>query len=130
MEKNKKTVSKRKQGSVGEDAAVQFILAQGYRLFFRNYRVSRFGEIDIIALDHSTICFIEVKARTSIAFGLPREAVTHHKRETIRLLASYFLGKYPEFSNHPVRFDVVEIIHRKEKDNFVIEHIEIIKNAF
>ncbi|MDY6862483.1 MAG: YraN family protein, partial [Thermodesulfobacteriota bacterium] len=64
--KNNKTI-----GHKGEDLAIKYLKKNGFKILERNYR-NIFGEIDIIALDKNrVITFIEVKTRTSKAFGLP-----------------------------------------------------------
>ena len=56
------------QSANREEIAIQYLLQQGYQVLERNYRC-RFGEIDLIAQDGSTLAFIEVKTRRSQKFG-------------------------------------------------------------
>ena len=60
-------------GKFGEDLALIYLKRQGYKIIERNFRI-RGGEIDIIAQDNNTLVYIEVKTRTSHAFGLPEES--------------------------------------------------------
>lgn len=101
-------MNKRQQGGIGEDIAAKYLQKQGYKILQRNY-FCHFGEIDIVAQDGAYIVFVEVKARTSYAFGAPREAVDWRKQQTIVQCAKLWLtanGKY----GAPVRFDVVEVM--------------------
>ena len=50
-------------GKTGEDRAVRFLEKQGYGILGRNVK-SPMGEIDIVANDRGTICFVEVRSRT------------------------------------------------------------------
>ncbi|MCR4324789.1 MAG: YraN family protein [Candidatus Curtissbacteria bacterium] len=61
-------------GKIGEDAAVKFLQKNGYKIIEHNFRI-RGGEIDIIAKDGKTLVYVEVKTRSTSAFGLPEEAV-------------------------------------------------------
>ena len=62
-------------GEIGEEIAAQFLIKKGYRILDRNWRIKE-GEIDIVALSpESDIIFIEVKSRTSAAFGDPLESI-------------------------------------------------------
>lgn len=118
------TLQKIELGSIGEEAAVLFLEKQGYRIVEQNFR-NRLGEIDIIAYDGDTICFIEVKTRNSDKFGSPFESVTIAKQRKIaRVALSYlkFKGKY----DAKARFDVIAIIVEESS----CQNIEIIKNAF
>ena len=72
----------RSVGNKGEDIAAAYLKKHGYTIVERNYNC-RFGEIDIIAKQNSYIVFVEVKARSSTAFGMPREAVDWRKQQTI-----------------------------------------------
>lgn len=106
-------------GAAGEDAACQYLLAKGYRLLARNYR-KPCGEIDLIFLDKKTLVFVEVKKRSSMAFGGPIMAVTAAKQHKIALTAQYYIKENaPKFDS--IRFDVVCLLPGK------LEHIE---NAF
>ena len=65
-------------GSKGEDLAAEFLKDKGYRIIGRNYKTP-IGELDIIAKDGETLVFVEVKTRSSNAFGYPFEAVGSRK---------------------------------------------------
>ena len=89
-------------GALGEKAACELLQKQGYKIIDRNFR-TRYGEIDIIALDFSnkleTLVFVEVKTRWNLDYGYPEEAVTPRK---LRLVAH---PKTPDL----LRIDVVAI---------------------
>lgn len=107
-------------GSKGEDIAAEFLKQKGYKILKRNY-TTPLGEADIIARDNNTIVFVEVKARSSNAFGQPFEAVNHRKQEKLKKIALYYL-KHNKIEL-PVRFDVVSIVSRngKAEVNHIIE---------
>lgn len=107
----------------GEDAAVDFLKANGYKIIARNYK-TKLGEVDIIARDKDTYCFIEVKTRHSDRFGLPGEAVAKFKQRQISKTALVFL-KENRLLDKKARFDVVSLIYSKDKPR-----IELIKDAF
>jgi putative endonuclease len=111
-----------KPGQKGEGLAVEFLRQQGYKIIQRNYRTF-IGEIDIIALDQDTLVFIEVKARESITYGHPFEAVHRYKRRKISNVAQLYLKKLKTIP--PCRFDVVSV-YRVQGD----PQIELIKDAF
>ena len=49
------------KGREYEDIAAEFLLKKGYKILKRNYSPSRSSEIDILALDKSTLVAVEVK---------------------------------------------------------------------
>ncbi len=109
-------------GKAGEDRAARFLTKQGYKIIERNYRVPS-GEIDLIALHQGEVVFVEVKTRTSDAFGAPELAVTPRKqRQMVKAALGYI--KYKKLHQVPCRFDVVAINEASEKE------IELIQNAF
>lgn len=110
-------------GKCGEEAAVDFLREQGYKIIARNYK-SRFGEIDIVARDKDTLCFIEVKARRSEKFGLPQEAVTVRKQRQIAKSALAFL-KERALLDEQARFDVLSVTYREDSVK-----IGLLKDAF
>lgn len=123
-EKNKRSI-----GSMGESIAAEYLSLQGFRLVERNYRFGRLGEIDIIAQENEYICFIEVKTRTSRAFGSPAEAVDWRKQRSLIKLAQVYM-KQRGIKDRCVRFDVVEVLLDKKGGRIEPVNIHLIKNAF
>jgi len=112
-------------GQKGEVAAVDFLVKQyGYKILEKNFR-NQFGEIDIIAQDKETICFIEVKSRQSLSYGSGLEAISSQKKKQLTRVALSYLNL-----NHKddiyARFDIVSI--QIDSDHQI--RFEIIKNAF
>ena len=98
-------------GRRGEDVAADYFKSEGYTVLDRNFSC-RFGEVDVIVWDGEFVVFVEVKARSDTSFGLPREAVTWRKQQTIVKVAQYWLYKNKR-TGVPVRFDVVEVLAGK-----------------
>jgi putative endonuclease len=93
---------------IGEAAAAHYLAAQGYQILERNLR-SRGGELDIIAKQGKELVFVEVKARTSTAYGPPSYAVGKAKRKKlIRLAQAYVVARFKR--EVPWRFDIVEVL--------------------
>ncbi|ACL06320.1 YraN family protein [Desulfatibacillum aliphaticivorans] len=111
------------RGSRGEELAARFLKKQGYKILETNYRCA-LGEIDIIARHKKVLAFVEVKTRTSTAFGHPKSAVTPKKQRKISMVALEYLKKNRKL-DQPARFDVVSILSDGEDPK-----IEIIQNAF
>ena len=87
------TIQKGTLGQTGEEAAAAFLTQQGYRIIEQNFS-NQLGEIDIIAYDGDTLCFVEVKTRNSDLFGSAFEAVTPAKQKKIgRVALSYLTYK-------------------------------------
>jgi len=110
-------------GRKGEEVAFRFLKKKGYKIIEKNY-VCKMGEMDIIAREKDTLVFIEVKTRTSMAFGPPQLAVNSTKQMQLSKVALYFL-KEKRLEDIKARFDVVAILLRPKG-----EEIELIKDAF
>lgn len=110
-------------GRSGEELAEAFLKKSGYKILVRNFRL-RSGEIDIIATDKDCICFIEVKTRNNVQFGLPQEAVCVKKQRQISKAALIYL-KDNSLLDRKARFDVVSVIFEREGPK-----LELIRNAF
>jgi putative endonuclease len=111
-------------GQSSEDVAAAYLKQSGYVLRCRNYRCFA-GEIDIIAQDTDTLCFIEVKARRSVRFGLPQEAVSLVKQRHISRVALTYLKEKKLLGTTKARFDVVSVRYAG-----VSPQVTLIKNAF
>ncbi len=117
------TDARRAVGVEGERAAERFLRAQRYTILARNYRCHG-GEVDLIALDGSTVVFIEVKARTQADFGTPFEAVDKRKQHQVQRAAQFYLAQN-RLHDRDARFDVVGV--RWENG---APQCELIRNAF
>lgn len=112
-------------GSIGEQAAADFLTANGYTIMERNYH-SRYGEIDIIAKNQEYIVFVEVKTRNETSGYRPAEAVNKSKQKKFARTAMLYLTAYPQ--NLQPRMDIIEVILTKgTKALGSMTHIE---NAF
>ena len=97
----------RRLGKWGEDLASQFLIKQGYKLIGRNFVESTYGEIDLICQKDDEIIFVEVKTRTSRAFGDGEEAVSYYKQQKIlKAIEGYLQDNETELSP---RFDVIVV---------------------
>jgi putative endonuclease len=111
-------------GLTGEDLASKYLLQKGYKILARNFK-SKLGEIDIIAKDKHTICFVEVRTRSNSEKGFPQESITKSKQRKLFRVALGYL-KIKDWMNKPARFDIVSVLQSKQ-DN---PEIDLIKNAF
>lgn len=94
------------RGRRAEERAAEFLRSRGYEIIARNYRWQG-GEVDLIARDGDCLVFVEVKARSSRAYGLPEEAITPRKRQRLLRTAQRYLQQHP--TELAVRFDVVAL---------------------
>ena len=74
-------------GSQGEAIAQKFLKDQGYKILATNF-TCKIGEIDIIAQQKKTIVFVEVKTKSNLDFGYPREMVNITKQTRLEELPS------------------------------------------
>lgn len=78
-------------GLFGESQVADYRMQQGDEVLDRNWRVHE-GEIDLVSLDKAgTFHFIEVKTRSSLAFGHPFEAISQVKLLRMQRLAMGWL---------------------------------------
>ena len=102
-------------GRRGELAAYFYLRRQGYIIVARGWRSSRLrGDIDLIAWDKDTLCFIEVKTRTTRDVATAEAAVDEDKRRTLRRLARNYMRQLPQ-KDAAARFDILSIYFEKEK---------------
>jgi putative endonuclease len=106
--------TRKELGLRGENAACEFLQRQGLKLLERNWRCS-YGEVDIVALDKSTLVFCEVKTRKSLESGMPEEAIDWRKQERYTKIARVFLKRH-KIKHTQIRFDVVTLcVYRKDR---------------
>jgi putative endonuclease len=106
-------------GIMGEKIAQKFLLKKGYKIVATNWRYLK-DEIDIIAFHDKYIVIVEVKTRSTNAFGEPEEAVSKKKRKfLVRAADAYIQQKNIE---NEARFDIISVI--VEGNKWEIAHIE------
>ncbi len=94
----------RAQGAAAEDEAERWLRAAGYEIVERNL-VTPVGEIDVVARDGDTLCFIEIKARAGPGCGRAVEAVHAEKQRRLTRAAALYLAEHGD--DCPCRFDVL-----------------------
>ncbi len=113
-------LAKDKLGARGEAFAARYLEQAGLRIVDRNWRCPS-GEIDLVAVEGTTLVIVEVKTRSSENFGHPLEAITTAKLERLYLLASRWARAHRlRFSG--LRVDAVSILD-DGSGRPVIEHL-------
>lgn len=102
-------MSERRQelGRRAEDAAAEYLRQRRYVILARNVR-SRFGEIDLVTAQGSTLVFVEVRSRSSDRFGSGIESIDRRKRRRIVRMAALYLAQQG-LEERAVRFDVIGV---------------------
>lgn len=96
-------------GLRAEDAAAAYLRAQGARILLRNYRC-RCGELDIVAgLGDSELAIVEVRTRSSSAYGGAAASIDAAKRQRLIRAASYLLQQRKDLARLRARFDVIVV---------------------
>lgn len=112
-------------GSRGEDEAFFYLRQQGYVIIARNYRTARsHSELDLVGWDGDTLCFIEVKTRSSRGLLPAEAAVDYDKRRDLSRVAREFLRKVAGRPDY--RFDVVSVYLQPGRKADIVHF----KNAF
>jgi putative endonuclease len=113
-------------GVRGEDAAYFHLRRLGYIVVARRWRSPRLrGDIDLIGWDGESLCFIEVKTRSSRTFQPAEVAVDREKRKTLCRMAREYVRHMENLERIPVRFDVVSVYFPSGKPEF-----EVFRGAF
>ncbi|WP_243089448.1 YraN family protein [Thermus neutrinimicus] len=102
------------KGGWAEELALAYLLGRGYRLLGRNRRTP-FGEVDLFLEKDGVYVLVEVKQRSSGAYGTPLEALTPRKVGRLLQSARYLLGR----DDLPVRLEAILVhgtprVHRIE----------------
>lgn len=107
-------------GKEGEEIAKNYLTRKGYRILTQNYH-SRFGEIDIIAKEKDCFVFVEVKTRSSSAYGAPIEAITIFKLRKLIKTSQFYINQF-KLGDIDYRFDAIEVKFLNGK--VTVNHVE------
>ncbi|MBF0454623.1 MAG: YraN family protein [Magnetococcales bacterium] len=107
-------------GDRGEQVAESYVKREGFRIVDRNVR-TRFGEMDLIAMDGDTLVFCEVRSRGGGSLDEAAESIGVRKQQRLIHLAQVYLQKHPELADCPCRFDA--ILLQKKGKTWLVERI-------
>jgi putative endonuclease len=112
-------------GRTGEDLALAHLERLGYELVVRNHR-TRWGEIDLVVYDGSTLVFVEVKTRRASGSGRgPWEALHERKRTQVRrMAAAYLAGVHDRPRAVELRFDAIGVVIDAQGRLVRLDHLE------
>jgi putative endonuclease len=111
-------------GRVGERLAREHLERLGYRVVASNYR-TRFGELDLIVCDDSSLVFVEVKTRRAGALQSALQAVPPNKRKRVRAMAAAWLVEATDRPrSRELRFDVVAVTVDANSRLVRLDHLE------
>lgn len=108
-------------GTWGETLAAAYLTRQGYTLLERNARTPH-GELDLVTRQGEVTVFIEVKTRSSPAYGPPETAITPTKQAHLLASAQTYLQTHPELDGD-YRIDVLAIRRREGMEPEIV-HFE------
>lgn len=111
-------------GRIGEEKAALYLHSNGYIIVKRNWRDSRYGEIDIVAESKNDIVFAEVRTRAANALVSGIESVDAAKLSRVKNSAEQFMKRFN--SKLPYRVDLIELTYYNEdgKEIWKLKHIK------
>jgi len=123
------TVHRLRTGRLAEARAAEHLGSLGYRILERNAR-TKYGELDIVALDRRALVFVEVKAaRAGGRVGPERPVlwVTPRKQLQVRRLATAWMAERRGSDSVPryaeIRFDAVGVLVGRDDEVLDLEHL-------
>ena len=112
-------------GQLGEEHAAKHFERLGFEVLARNHR-TRYGELDLVAYDGSTLVFAEVKTRRASArAGGALEAVAPAKQRQVRRMAAAWLAETQDRPRSPeLRFDAIGVTVDAQGLLLRLDHVE------
>lgn len=121
------TETRLRLGRVAEELVAERLAAAGWEIVERNAR-TRFGELDVVALDRGALVFVEVKAGSAGAAHGPERpvlAVNRRKQLRVRRLATAWMAERRDLPRYgDIRFDAVGVSFDRVGVVVDYEHIE------
>jgi putative endonuclease len=121
------TERRQRLGRRAEDLVAGRLIGAGWEVVERNAR-TRYGELDIVALDGSTLVFVEVKAgHTGSQLGPERPilSIDCRKQRRIRRLATAWMTESRDLPRYEeIRFDAVGVAYDRAGGVADYEHLE------
>ena len=94
-------------GKWGEDTAAAYLEEKGYQIIERDWK-SGHHDLDIVAMEGSTLIIVEVKTRRNRLFGDPEKAIDYKKRKSLQSAINHYVKSHR--TGREVRFDIISIV--------------------
>ena len=123
-------------GRRGEELAAAYLQQCSYRIVAANFSLpvgrNRLGvlinvEIDLVAYEAQTLCFVEVKTRASDWFASPEVNVDRRKQRQIARAARAYRRMFG-LMDAPFRYDVVSVLLSSADDRSAGCEIQLLRN--
>jgi putative endonuclease len=117
------TESRKSLGRLGEQLAAEHLERLGWRIVERNYQ-TRFGELDLVAVDGATLVFAEVKT-CRLGRGDPWRSLHERKQAQVRKISGIWFNErreVPFFER--IRFDAIGVVIDGEGGLVRLDHLE------
>jgi putative endonuclease len=123
-------------GRRGEELAAAYLERAGYRIVAANFSLpvgrNRAGalinvEIDLVAYDGATLCFVEVKSRASDWFAPPEANVDRRKQRQIARAARAYRRMF-DLEGAPYRYDVVTVVLPAAEERAANWEMQLLRN--
>lgn len=98
---------RRAKGRAAEELAAAYLERRGFEILDRNH-ATRQGEVDLVCRDGEVLCFVEVRSRSSEAFGGPEETVDRRKARRVISAAEDWAARNGGL-DRAIRFDVIAV---------------------
>ncbi len=109
---------------MGEQLAAAHLERLGFEVLDRNYR-TRYGELDLVAFDGSTLVFCEVKTRRSARGASPWDNLGEPKRAQVRKMgATWLTDRRGRPYAADLRFDAIGVTIDATGRMLALEHLE------
>lgn len=115
--------ARRAIGDEAEQLVVEYLTRRGWTVRDRNV-VCRYGELDVVAEQGTTLAFVEVRMRSTSVWGEPSESVMRKKQQRVVKAAAEYCQRERLFAR-VIRFDVASVVGRGRAGS-----LEYIEDAF
>jgi putative endonuclease len=116
---------RRARGAAGEQAAAEMLTGLGYQIVERNFR-TRYGELDVVAIDGDCLVFCEVRARVGRpgrGVDAALESIGPNKRLQLRKMAKEWFRAHAHLGTRRTRFDAVAVALAANGRALAIRHV-------
>jgi putative endonuclease len=117
-------------GQRGEEAAYFYLRRNGFVVVARGWRNAKLrGDLDLIAWEGATLCFVEVKTRSSREVATAESSVDEDKMQMLRRMARQYIRSMPA-PPELTRFDILSVYFKAGSNASGAADLELFRDAF